>query len=162
MSNNWGDKFKKKLHDKELASQETKKSFHIYKDAAAKLFDDITDKVKDIEQISVVRTMVGQSTPTPGPIKALNLKCNPKYLRFVPEGINLDDSRGRIRIEHNCKSLAQFIYMHLTTDPKSQAVFPENLLWKLNAKGEDVENYETLPDFDDPQLEKLIETCFLE
>lgn len=161
MEENWAEKFTKKLQDKELASQEAKKSFQIYKDSAVKLFDDIEAKVKNIREISIVRTVVGHSAPTPGPIKALNLKCPPKVLKFVPEGINLDESRGRIRIEHNCRNIPQFIYIHLIIDPASTAAFPDNLVWKYNCNDK-CTDYTQLPNFGEAQLEELIETCFLE
>lgn len=160
--NQWSENFKKKLQEKDRASQEAKKSFQVYKDALMQLFDHIESKVKSVAEISIVRTVVGSSSPTPGPIKALTLKCGDKFLKFVPEGINPDQSRGRIRIEHNNKSLSKFIYLHLIIDPKSTAIFPDNLIWVFNANGEDVADFTQLPQFEEKHLEQLMENCFLE
>ena len=154
----WAEKFRQKLKDKELASLETKKSFQIYQEAALKLFDNIEKKIKEIGVISSVRQMVGEVAVSS--IKALKLKCQDKYLELIPEGINLDESKGRIRIKHNCKLLSQFVYLHLTLDAQSTATYPENLMWVLNEKG--TERLEGLPPFNDEMLEHLIEVVFLE
>ena len=158
---NWADKFQDKLRKKELASQEARKSFGVYQKYALELFDSIESKVKSVEVINVVRTVIGHSGPAPGPIKALTLKCHGYFIKFIPEGINLDDSRGRVRIEHNAKALSKFIYMHLIIDRQSDAPYPENLLWVLNINGETDIIFEELPPFGDKELENLIETCFL-
>lgn len=162
MTDKWADKFTKKIKEKELALQKDKKNVSVYKTAALKLFDFIESKLKRVEVISTSRILVGDASPAPGSIKALCLKCQDRVLKFVPEGINLDDSRGRIRIEHKCRNLAKFIYLHLIVDVNSEAVYPENLIWVFNARGEDEFDFTSYPRFDEQQLEKLIENCFLE
>ena len=156
----WSEKFKQKLYQKELALQENKKNFQVYQNLALELFNFIEQKIKPIEVISTVKYMVGQSENTPVQIKALKLKCNKKYLDFVPEGINLDHSKGTIRIRHNSRAIAQFSYLHLVVDSSSDAVYPANLIWVLNENSS--ENFEKLPVFDASQLERLIELTFLD
>ena len=104
--------------------------------------------------------MVGQSENSAAQIKALKLKCNKKYLDFVPEGINLDRSKGTIRIRHNSRKIGQFSYLHLVVDPSSDIVYPANLIWVLNENSS--EDFEKLPVFDASQLERLIELTFLD
>lgn len=160
MQDNWGDKFKKKLQEKELANQENIKNFKIYQDATLKLFDFIEKKVKSIEAITVSRRVVGTAGPTS--IKSLILKCQEKLIQFVPEGINLDSSRGRIRIHHTAKNLSKFIYLNLIIDPESTVPYPENLMWVYNITGAEDIAFKELSRFDDMQFENLIENCFLE
>ena len=155
MPDNWADKFKKKLQEKEQASQENTKSAKTYQDATTKLFDHIEKKIKEIGMIAVTKNGL--------PMKSLHLKCQDKLLSFIPEGVNVDSSRGRIRVKHNCKNLSQFIYLNMMIDPKSAAAYPDNLMWVINWNGtlEDVK-LDTLPEFKNDQLERLIEVCFVE
>lgn len=159
MGKSWADKFNRKLEEKELARQEAKKSFQIYQEAALKLFDLIEEKVKGIEAISTFRYMVGQAVTSPVPLKALKLKCLERYLDIIPEGINLDSSKGRIRLKHNSKGIPNFIYVHLIVDPNSSELYPDNLVWAYNDKG--AETFGNLPFFDDEKLEHVIELIFL-
>ena len=155
----WAEKFTSKLKAKELARQEDKKNFKIYQSFAQKLFSNIESKMKQIEAISIMRHMVGQSETTPIQLKALKLKCYEKYLEFIPEGINLDNSKGTIRIKHNTRHLPQFTYLHLTIDPEAEESYPDNLIWVINKESR--KNYVELPKFDDVELEKLVEKAFL-
>lgn len=157
MPGNWADKFKKKLQEKELASQENSKNAKIYQDHVIKLFEWMEKKVKQAEVISVARKV-----ETAGPTKSLILKCQDRQVGFLPEGINVDNTRGRIRVRHNCKNLSQFVYLHLITDINSNAPYPENLIWVINSNGLENVDYKELPRFEEQQLESLIETCFLE
>ena len=159
MGDNWAEKFERKLKQKELGRQEAKKSFQIYSDAALKLFDFVEKKVKGIEVLSVVRQMVGQSETTPNAVKTLKIKCKDKFLEFLPEGINLDESKGRIRLRHNARGLHQFVYLHLVVDLQSEELYPANLVWVLNDRS--ATDFESLPPLDDKELEKLIEIVFL-
>ncbi len=156
----WAKKLEERLKNKELALKENKKNFYVYQEAALKLFERIEKKVKTIEQISIYRYMVGETSSTPGQIKALKLKCFEKYLDFVPEGVNLDSSKGTIRLRHNSRTLAQFTYLHLVIDNQSESNYPDNLIWVLNEGSS--ESFENLPLFNDEALEKLIERVFLE
>ncbi len=81
-------------------------------------------------------------------------------LEFFPEGMNLDESLGRIRIIHNA-SMPRFIYLHLTVDAQSEAQYPDNLMWAYNREGETIA-FDVLPKFDDDRMELLMESCFLE
>ena len=159
MGDEWAKKFERKLKQKELARQEAKKSFQIYSDASLKLFDFIERKVRGIEVLSVVRHMVGQSETTPNAVKTLKIKCQNKFVEFLPEGINLDESKGRIRLRHNARGLNQFVYLHLVVDPQLEEPYPDNLIWVLNENN--ATNFEELPPFTDKEIEKLIEIIFL-
>lgn len=156
----WAKKFEEKLHGQEVAKQEHKKNFDIYQQSATKLYEWIEGKVKKIEKITIIRYMVGQSDTKRVQIRALKLKCYEKFLDFVPEGINLDQSKGTIRIRHNSHSLAQFTYLHLIINPNSKDIYPENLMWVLNESSS--EPFTNLPVFDEAKLEYLIERTFLE
>lgn len=156
----WADQFRNKLKVKEIARQESKKNFQVYQQTVLRLFETIESKVKNIESIRVQRYLGSQSEVTPLQIRSLKLQCLEKYLEFVPEGINLDDSKGTIRLRHNCASLSQFIYLHLTIDPNSNQTYPDNLMWVINEEG--ATTFDDLPRFDDATLERLIELTFLE
>jgi hypothetical protein len=159
MPGSWADKFKKKLQGKELASQENSKNAKIYQEYVLRLFDWVEKKVKEAEVISVSRKV---ETSGITPLKSLVLKCQERQVSFLPEGINVDSSRGRIRIRHNCKNISQFIYLHLISDANSGAPYPENLIWIINLNGLENVDCKDMPRFEEQQLENLIETCFLE
>jgi hypothetical protein len=115
--------------------------------------------MKQVDAISTLRYMVGESGGNA--IKTLKLKCQDRFLEFSPEGINLDNSRGRIRVKHNAtRTLPPFVYLHLVVDLQSNAPYPENLVWVWNEKN--AENFDSLPPFNDEVLEHLVETIFLE
>ena len=156
----WAKRLEERLKNKELALKENKKNFHVYQEAAVRLFERIEKKIKVIEQITIYRYMVGETSSTAGQIKALKLKCLEKYLDFIPEGVNLDNSKGTIRLRHNSRSLAQYTYLNLIIDSQSPSSYPENLIWVLNENSSD--SFEKLPVFDDENLERLIERVFLE
>ncbi|NUM33222.1 MAG: hypothetical protein HUU50_01640 [Candidatus Brocadiae bacterium] len=156
----WAKKLEERLKNKELALKENKKNFHVYQESAVRLFEWIEKKVKAIQQITIYRYMVGETASATSQIKALKLKCLEKYLDFVPEGVNLDSSKGTIRLRHNSRSLAQYTYLHLIVNPDSMASYPENLVWVLNENSS--EGFEKLPVFSDEVLERLIERVFLE
>ncbi len=160
-SNDWAEQFKNRIKAKEIAKQESKKNFNTYQQSVLKLFDFIESKIKGIDCIHAVRYLVSQSEVTTVQIKALKLQCLEKFLEFVPEGINLDNSKGTIRLRHNTRALSQFIYLHLIVDPNAtQQNYSENLIWVINQEGS--ENFNTLPRFDAEILERLVELTFLE
>ena len=128
MNPDWAEQFKSKLKVKELARQEHKKSFDVYQQAVAKLFEMIERKIKGVECIQAARYMVSQSEITPVQIRGLKLQCLEKYIEFMPEGINFDTSKGTIRLRHNCSALNPFIYLNLIVDPQSTLPYPENLM----------------------------------
>lgn len=156
----WADLFRDKLKVKEIARQENKKNFQIYQQLVFKLFETIEGKIKKIDTIQIQRYLASQSEITPFQIKTLKLQCFEKYLEFVPEGINLDTSKGTIRLRHTCGTLSQFIYLHLTVNPHATQPYPENLHWVINEEG--ATTFDELPPFDDAALERLIELTFLE
>ncbi len=161
----WTNKFKQKLQAKEAMKQDSTKKFKVYRDSIEALFLCVENKVKNIEEITVSRKLVAQTSQgISGPnemIKILLLRCALKYIEFNPEGINLDTSHGRIRFKQN-SSLGQFVYLHLVIDPNSTANYPDNLIWVYNAKGDNMDDYASLPEFDEVLMEEIIERCFLE
>lgn len=161
MADDWTQKFKKKFEEKELAAQRAVKSFQVYQDQTLKLFNEIEAKVKDIDIITTQRLSVDYSGNAPAAIKALHLKCNQEVVRFIPEGINQDEGRGRIRIKHNTSNLSPYIYLHLVVDETSREMYPDNLTWTINPTGDSKAIFTALPKFDEKQIELLLEKCFL-
>lgn len=157
---NWQESFEQKLKTKELSRQETRKNFHIYETMTLRLFDELEEKLKFIPSIHISRYIMSQTDMVSPQLKALKLSCYEKIIEFTPEGINLDDSKGTIRIRHNSKNVTPFCYLHLIVDPDSEFLFPDNLIWVLNENSS--QPFENMPHFDDRELEYLIERIFLE
>ena len=156
----WAKEFELKLKTKELARQETKKNFHMYETMTLRLFDEMERKIKKIPSIQIHRYIMAQTESIRPQLKALQLTCFDKRIEFTPEGINLDDSKGTIRIRHNSKNVNKFCYLHLIIDPHSTASYPDNLIWVINENSS--QPFERLPPFDDRELEYLVERIFLE
>lgn len=161
----WADKFSKKLHAKQQARLEMRRDFGAYQEAVAVLFESIAEKVGGVEEIQVQRPMglrteaLQNVTGKVDTIKALTMRCDGKTIELLPEGINFEIGKGRIRIVHKIKALPDYLFLYLVVDPTSDEQYPRNLHWVVNdTEGQKPEDF---PVFDDERLESLIEAAFL-
>jgi hypothetical protein len=166
---NWEDRFAKKFGQKKAAQQEQRKNFSVYKDCVLIVFRSIEEKVAKVPDIKMTKNLIARTADyrrgVKGELETINvlrLRCQDSYIEFVPEGINFSNTKGRIRVRHNAKGLEPFLYLSLVLDPKSDASYPENLIWVLVRHDGRGQPPKTGTRFNEQLIESVLEKVFLE
>lgn len=166
--NDWSEKFKNRMEEKQRAASEERQNFAIYRDQVLRLFTSIEEKVKSVPGIKVSRTVAARTEEyrrdVAGPIdavKSLQIRCGERTLEFIPDGVNTPIGKGRVRVRHHTKKLGQYVFLYLLKDPKSSRPYPDNLVWVIQDQ-KDGHEPTRCPVFDEKTLERVIEACFLE
>jgi len=166
VSDSWQSKFTEKLQARQQSRKELRRDFGAYQEMVVKLFELIMSKVSGIDTIQVQRPMPVRTdkfreniTGHIDTIKSMTLRCDGKLVEFVPEGINFDFGKGRVRILHKSKNLPDYLYLYLVVDPASTAEYPANLTWVIHDR--DGELQAASSPFDEARIEALIEAAFL-
>ena len=170
MTGDWKDRFKDGIADRERALAQPRKissqDFAHYKRHVLELYERLCTKVTDIPQIEVTRPIVTRSdrcrVDVQGMIEtvhALVLRFQDRRLELLPEGLNLEQSRGRVRLRHNGKQLSRFLYA--TLEPRDQDAEAQESEWYLLDKEKPPRSSERLQRLEDELLEEILEKVFL-